>query len=30
MSSTDPVSLEGLRVLIVEDNFIVADSLKDW
>jgi two-component SAPR family response regulator len=29
MSSSDSVSLDGLRVLIVEDNFIVADSLKE-
>ena len=29
MGSRDLVSLDGLRVLIVEDNFIVADSLKE-
>ena len=29
MSSPDLMTLEGLRVLIVEDNFIVADSLKE-
>jgi two-component SAPR family response regulator len=29
MSATKPLSLDGLRVLIVEDSFIVADSLKE-